>query len=92
MPPKKNAKKADDVSPPPASVPSGASLGSLIEFRRRVEKLEILTVSSGATWNADVVLAFTENIQKIMEFWPGIYEETPTKIGDGGSQDSRLYY
>ena len=38
----------------------------------------------------DLVLAFTNGVQKIMDYWPGIYEETSSKLGDGGSQDSRL--
>ncbi|CAE7909442.1 unnamed protein product [Symbiodinium microadriaticum] len=37
---------------------------------------------TGAAWNADLVLAYTNGVQKIMDYWPGIYEAVLKDFGD----------
>ena len=47
-----------------------------------------IAAASGASWNAELISSYNDALKALKDYWPGIENETPSKIGDGGSQVS----
>ena len=41
---------------------------------------------SGSSWNADLLTSFRVALEELQEVWPGIKDEEPVSIADGGAQ------